>query len=116
MSKTRKMSPSFVKSQKLGRCSINNIIKYKCMDKDEKVDYIRHHHTYYDGSYEAFFSNGRPNSNRYLLNDIIYGIVIGDFLPDILTFINKALLRWIMNGKKGTFDLQTVVEKYDYVM
>lgn len=115
MSKTRKMSSSFVKSQKLGRCPINNVIKYDSMYKDEKVDYIRHHYTYYDGSYEAFFSNDRPNSNRYLLNDIIYGIINGDFLPDILTIINKALLRWIKQGKKGIFDLKSVVAQYDYI-
>jgi len=116
MSKTRKMSLSFVKSQKLGRCSINDIIKDDSMDIHEKINYIRHHYTYYDGSDEVFFNNGIPNLNRFLLNDIIYRVITGKFLPEILNIINRAIRRWMMSGKEGVFDLKSVLSEYYYIV
>jgi len=115
MSKTRKTNLSIVKCQKLGRRSIYDIIKIDNMDNNEKVSYIRHHYTYYDGCEEAFFTFGRANSNRYLLNEIIYRIVIGQLLPTILKIINKGIQCWIAQGKKGVFDLKSVLAEYNYI-
>ena len=115
MAKTRKTNLSIIKYQKLGRRSIYDIIKDDNMYINEKVSYIRHHYTYYDGCEEVFFTFGRANSNRYLLNDIIYKVITGQFLPTILKIINKTIQHWIAQGKRGSFDLKSVLAEYDYI-
>ena len=116
MAKTRKTNWSVIKCQKIGCCSINDIIKSDDMDVYEKVSYIRHHYTYYEGNNEAFFDAGEANSNRSLLNEIIYKVVTGQFLPTILKIINQAIRHWIKQGKKGIFDLKSALAEYDYIV
>jgi len=115
MSKTRKRNFSIEKCQKIGCRSITYVINYDKMDDDAKVSYIRHKYTYYDGSEELFFKSGRANSNRHLLNEIIYQIVTGRILPTILKIINQAIWHWIMQGKKGFIDLKSVLAEHNYI-
>ena len=115
MSKTRKRNFSILICQKIGCRPINYILNYDKMDNDAKVSYIRHKYTYYDGSEELFFNSGIANSNRRLLNEIIYQIVVGRILPTILKIINQAICHWIMQGKKGMIDLKSVLAEHNYI-
>ncbi|MBR1825208.1 MAG: hypothetical protein IJ770_01315 [Alphaproteobacteria bacterium] len=116
MAKTRRTNPYIEKCQKIGRRSIYDIIKDDCMGIDIKVSYIRHNYTYYDGCEEIFFSSGHANSNRHLLNEIIYQVVTGRILPTVLKIINQAVRHWVMQGKKDVFNLESVLTEYDYAI
>ena len=116
MAKTIRTNLNILKCQKIGRRSIYDIIKDNRMCIEEKIAYIRHHYTYYDGNEDVFFSCGRANSNRYLLNEIIYRVVIGQFLPTILKIINNAIRHWATQGKNAPFDLKSALAEYDYII
>lgn len=82
------------KYTKLGARSIHDIV-YNTPDMKfvEKVNYIRHHYTYYEGNYDLFHtSEGKPNSLKHALNNIIGKIINKQKDPSALTTFNKKIL------------------------
>lgn len=84
------------RTKKVGVRSISDIINNKTnLTFKEKVDYIRHHYTYYNGNYEFFHtSKGKPNSKKYKLNNLIVQILKGKKDPSELKTFNTLILDW----------------------
>lgn len=89
---------------KIGKRSIYDILCNKRFDLSFKfkVDYIRHHYTYYDGCYEYFHhKNGKPNWRRWELNELVADIVNRKREPSELKEYNKKILAWKKAWKKN---------------
>lgn len=84
------------RTKKIGARSIHDIIhNVKGFSFVEKVNYIRHHFTYYDGNYMIFNNeNGQPNSKKYKLNKLIGDIINGKEDASALKEFNKQILEW----------------------
>lgn len=84
------------KVKKIGKRSIHDII-HNSFDLSfwEKVSYIRHHYTYYDGNQGYFYDeNGKANSRRNYLNCLIIAILKGNADPSQLKNINDQIINW----------------------
>lgn len=80
---------------KIGVRSISDIINDKpiALDVEDKINYIRHYFTYYDGNRSLFFDKrGKPNKRKRILNEIIRQIVLKQRDPSILKKVNKKIL------------------------
>lgn len=78
----------------LGRCSIYKILDNRDMDNDQKVSYIRHHYTYYDG-YQSMFNDPetkKHNENHAVLNEIIKLVVDRTFDPGLLRETRECMM------------------------
>lgn len=101
---------SKAKTKKIGRRSISDIINDKPipLSFDEKVNYIRHRFTYYEGNYELFNdSKGKPNKRKELLNRVISEVVLKNRDPSLLTKMNKKILIWRKDRLEKLRRLQT---------
>jgi len=88
---------SKLKTKKIGRRSICDIINDRPiqLDFEEKVNYIRHKFTYYEGNYDLFNDErGKPNKRKELLNRIIGEVVLKRKDPSILKRLNKKIVIW----------------------
>lgn len=88
---------SKAKTKKIGRRSISDILNDKpiALSFDEKVNFIRHRFTWYEGNYDLFNDNkGKPNKRKQLLNRVISEVVLKNRDPSILTKMNKKILIW----------------------
>lgn len=88
---------SKLKTKKIGKRSICDIINDRPikLDFDEKVNYIRHKFTYYEGNYDLFNDEkGKPNKRKALLNRVISEVVLKHKDPSILKKLNKKILLW----------------------
>lgn len=90
------------KTKKIGVRSISDIINNTTnLTFKEKVDYIRHHYTYYNGNYMFFHTaDGKPNSKKYKLNYLISQILRGQKDPSELKKFNSLILKWHKEYKK----------------
>lgn len=104
---------SKLKTKKIGRRSICDIINDKPiqLNFEEKVNYIRHKFTYYEGNYDLFNDeNGKPNKRKQLLNRVITEIVLKHRDPSLLTKMNKKILIWRKDRLEKIKKLQTEEE------
>lgn len=88
---------SKLKTKKIGRRSICDIINDRPiqLDFEEKVNYIRHKFTYYEGNYDLFNDErGKPNKRKELLNRVIGEVVLKHKDPSILKRLNKKIVIW----------------------
>lgn len=88
---------SKAKTKKIGRRSISDIINDKpiALSFDEKVNFIRHRFTWYEGNYDLFNDDkGKPNKRKQLLNRVISEVVLKNRDPSVLTKMNKKILIW----------------------
>ena len=88
---------SKAKTKKIGRRSISDILNDKPipLSFDEKVNFIRHRFTWYEGNYDLFNDNkGKPNKRKQLLNRVISEVVLKNRDPSVLTKMNKKILIW----------------------
>ena len=83
---------SKAKTMKLGRRSINDIIKTEKLTFPEKIDYIRHHYTYYEGNAHLF--DNEYEYRRKWLNKLIEGVINRKYMPSVLKNFNKVILKW----------------------
>ena len=75
-----------------------------------KLNYIRHHYTYYDGNQEVFFKdNGKPTYYRYELNKLIGAVINGQVDPSMLKEYNKKILKMSKELKalKAKYEAET---------
>lgn len=82
--------------KKIGKKSIHDII-YNTPDLSfsEKIDFIRHHYTYYEGNYPMFHDeNGKPNELKKHLNSLIIAVLLKKKDPKELKRFNKYILKW----------------------
>lgn len=89
---------------KFGRRSIHDIIKDENLDFCDKVDYIRHHYTYYEGNYDLFHDKrGKGNNHKEKLNKLICDVIHGEKDPSDLKKFNKVILRArkMINNRKN---------------
>lgn len=83
------------KTRNIGRRSIYDIIKDKELDFNDKVDYIRHHYTYYEGNYEFFHDKrGASNEEKEHLNQLIKLIILRKADPSELKKVNRQIQKW----------------------
>ena len=95
------------KIRNIGKRSIHDIIKDKNLSFEDKVDYIRHHYTYYEGNYEYFHDErGAANWRKEKLNNLIRLIILRVVDPSELKKINKKIYKW-RKKQQG----QPIVEK-----
>lgn len=88
---------SKAKTKKIGRRSISDILNDKpiALSFDEKVNFIRHRFTWYEGNYDLFNDDkGKPNKRKQLLNRVISEVVLKNRDPSVLTKMNKKILIW----------------------
>ena len=83
------------KTIKLGRRSINDIIKSRSLSFPEKIDYIRHHYTYYEGNANLF--DNQYEYRRSWLNKLIEGVINGKYQPCVLKSFNRIIMKWRKN-------------------
>lgn len=86
---------SKAKTKKIGRRSISDILNDKpiALSFDEKVNFIRHRFTWYEGNYDLFNDDkGKPNKRKQLLNRVISEVVLKNRDPSLLTKMNKKIL------------------------
>ena len=78
----------------LGRCSIYKILDNCDLDTQEKIAFIRHNYTYYDGYVELFNDpdTRKHNENHSVLNDIIRMVVYKRSDPGLLKQANLCML------------------------
>ncbi len=79
---------------KLGKCSIYKILDNDELAPEQKVAYIRHHYTYYDGN-ESMFNDPvtkKHNANHAVLNEIIRLVVRGISDPGLLRETNMCMM------------------------
>lgn len=84
------------KVKKIGIRSISDIINNTPeLSFEQKVNYIRHVYTYYEGNYEYFYkSKGKPNSKKFELNNLIKQILKGEKDFKELKAFNENILAW----------------------
>ena len=88
---------SKAKTKKIGRRSISDILNDRpiALSFDEKVNFIRHRFTWYEGNYDLFNDDkGKPNKRKQLLNRVISEVVLKNRDPSVLTKMNKKILIW----------------------
>ena len=88
---------SKAKTKKIGRRSISDILNDRpiALSFDEKVNFIRHRFTWYEGNYDLFNDDkGKPNKRKQLLNRVISEVVLKNKDPSVLTKMNKKILIW----------------------
>lgn len=88
---------SKAKTKKIGKRSISDILNDKPipLSFDEKVNFIRHRFTWYEGNYDLFNDDkGKPNKRKQLLNRVISEVVLKNRDPSVLTKMNKKILIW----------------------
>ena len=88
---------SKAKTKKIGRRSVSDILNDRpiALSFDEKVNFIRHRFTWYEGNYDLFNDDkGKPNKRKQLLNRVISEVVLKNRDPSILTKMNKKILIW----------------------
>jgi len=79
----------------IGQRSIHDIISRRDMSYGTKLNYIRHHYTYYDGNHQFFHNaNGKPNASKHILNEAIKEVIHGRVDPSVLGEINKLIMEW----------------------
>lgn len=101
---------SKAKTKKIGRRSISDIINDKPipLSFDEKVNFIRHRFTWYEGNYDLFNDDkGKPNKRKELLNRVISEVVLKKRDPSLLTKMNKKILIWRKDKLEKLKRLQT---------
>lgn len=101
---------SKAKTKKIGRRSISDILNDKPipLSFDEKVNFIRHHFTWYEGNYDLFNDDkGKPNKRKQLLNRVISEVVLKNRDPSLLTKMNKKILIWRKDRLEKLKRLQT---------
>lgn len=82
-------------TQKIGVRSISDIISTRKMCFSKKVNYIRHHYTYYEGNYDLFATeSGKPNARKFKLNKLIIDVINGKKDASELKEFNKQILEW----------------------
>ena len=82
-------------TRKIGIRSISDIIANKNMILSKKINYIRHHYTYYEGNYDLFVTEkGTPNARKWALNKLISDIIFGKKDASELKEFNKQILEW----------------------
>ena len=96
------------KVKRIGIKSIHDIIyNTPQMSFLNKLNYIRHHYTYYDGNQEVFFKDdGKPTYYRYELNKLIGAVINRQVDPSILKEYNKKIL-------KKSKELKALKAKYE---
>lgn len=84
------------RTKKIGKKSIHDIINNtECLSFSEKINYIRHHYTYYEGAYEMFHDDkGKPNKNKEVLNNLIVKVLTKKLQPSVLKKYNTKILKW----------------------
>lgn len=84
------------KTKKLGKKSISDVIHNTPeFNFYEKLHYIRHHYTYYEGNYEVFHDeNGKPTKRKHELNSLIVSVIKGKNDPSVLKDFNRQILKW----------------------
>mgnify|MGYP004532206059 CR=1 FL=1 len=93
------------RAKKIGTRSIYDIINNVEAPTRWKVDYIRHHYTYYNSFQNMFHNhNGRPNHRKVELNSIIYNIINKEQDPSILKELNRKMIEW--NKKRITNNIK----------
>lgn len=97
--------PGYLKDKynKLGKMSINDVINnIKWMTFGDKINYIRHHFTYYDGNQDLFFENDKKTCNYRLhwLNRLIAAVILKKYTPDVLKDFNNRILKWRREEEK----------------
>lgn len=92
----KSLRASIRRTSKIGKRSIYDIItKNFDLSFSEKVDYIRHNFTYYNGNENLFFDEkGHPNKRRNLLNKIIVQVLRHQCNASVLSKFNKKILLW----------------------
>lgn len=101
---------SKAKTKKIGRRSISDILNDKpiSLSFDEKVNFIRHRFTWYEGNYDLFNDDkGKPNKRKQLLNRVISEVVLKNRDPSLLTKMNKKILIWRKDKLEKLKRLQT---------
>ena len=101
---------SKAKTKKIGRRSISDILNDKpiALSFDEKVNFIRHRFTWYEGNYDLFNDDkGKPNKRKQLLNRVISEVVLKNRDPSLLTKMNKKILIWRKDRLEKLKRLQT---------
>ena len=101
---------SKAKTKKIGRRSISDILNDKPipLSFDEKVNFIRHRFTWYEGNYDLFNDDkGKPNKRKQLLNRVISEVVLKKRDPSLLTKMNKKILIWRKDRLEKLKRLQT---------
>lgn len=101
---------SKAKTKKIGRRSISDILNDKpiALSFDEKVNFIRHRFTWYEGNYDLFNDDkGKPNKRKQLLNRVISEVVLKNRDPSLLTKMNKKILIWRKDKLEKLKRLQT---------
>lgn len=101
---------SKAKTKKIGKRSISDILNDKPipLSFDEKVNFIRHRFTWYEGNYDLFNDDkGKPNKRKQLLNRVISEVVLKNRDPSLLTKMNKKILIWRKDKLEKLKRLQT---------
>lgn len=101
---------SKAKTKRIGRRSISDILNDKPipLSFDEKVNFIRHRFTWYEGNYDLFNDDkGKPNKRKQLLNRVISEVVLKNRDPSLLTKMNKKILIWRKDKLEKLKRLQT---------
>ena len=101
---------SKAKTKKIGRRSISDILNDRpiALSFDEKVNFIRHRFTWYEGNYDLFNDDkGKPNKRKQLLNRVISEVVLKNRDPSLLTKMNKKILIWRKDRLEKLKRLQT---------
>lgn len=101
---------SKAKTKKIGRRSISDILNDRpiTLSFDEKVNFIRHRFTWYEGNYDLFNDDkGKPNKRKQLLNRVISEVVLKNRDPSLLTKMNKKILIWRKDKLEKLKRLQT---------
>lgn len=98
----KQLRASVRRTTKIGKRSIHDVItKSFDLSFSEKIDYIRHHFTYYEGNYDLFHDEkGKANRKKTLLNHIIVSVLLRKKDPSVLTEFNKKILKWRKLKKK----------------
>lgn len=80
------------KTKQIGNRSIYDIINREA-SVSWKINYIRHHYTYYEGNYDLFHDErGKATDYKRHLDKIIEKVVYGKANPNVLNDINKEIL------------------------
>ena len=89
-----KIKNSEKQRRKLGRCSIYKILDTDALDTQEKIAYIRHNYTYYDGFMDMFNDpeTHQHNKNHAVLNDIIRMVLYKRADPSLFKEANVCMM------------------------
>ena len=103
------------KTRNFGKRSIHDIIKDEELDFKDKVNYIRHRYTYYDGNYEFFHNkNGKANEKKTELNQLIKSIILKQADPGELKKLNRKIYKWHKQKEGKIFEQKAPVISLTY--